>query len=246
MNDLSAPLRYRHITSIIVLSGLECAIASFNLACPKEIRDSKTKFNCIIANLPPEAATIIRDVIMNPDPLELYEIVRVGLIKRSGELSHQEIRKLLIGDELGNQRPKASSAIHPCAYKPVDIGESNRGSRSSIGGEANCVPHIRKQALLDSETNVKRYCILGNCKTHSIKTASGDSFYHELLRKFPAITKPHQPDQEIKHSVVHYIETTGRPITAKARRLAPDCLRIGKPEFQNMIDLGHIYATFQK
>ncbi|GFX17242.1 transposon Tf2-6 polyprotein [Trichonephila clavipes] len=35
---------------------------------------------------------------MNPDPVELYEKARTELIKRSGESSHQEIRKLLIGD----------------------------------------------------------------------------------------------------------------------------------------------------
>ncbi|GFU75226.1 hypothetical protein TNCV_2056691 [Trichonephila clavipes] len=81
---------------------------------------------------------------------------------------------------------------------------------------------------------------LGNSRIHSIKTVSGDSVYHELLRKFPDITKPPRPDQEIKHSVVHYIETNSRPITAKARRLAPDRLRIAKAEFENMITLGHM------
>ncbi|GFR06758.1 hypothetical protein TNCT_689821 [Trichonephila clavata] len=52
------------------------------------------------------------------------------------------------------------------------------------------------------------------------------------LRKFPDITKPFRPDQEIKHSPVHYVETTGRPAVAKA----PDHLRIAKDEFQNMTD----------
>ncbi|GFV38523.1 hypothetical protein TNCV_3491121 [Trichonephila clavipes] len=79
-----------------------------------------------------------------------------------------------------------------------------------------------------------------NSRIHSIKTVSGDSVYHELLRKFPDITKPPRPDQEIKHSVVHYIETNSRPVTAKARRLAPDRLRIAKAEFENMITLGHM------
>ncbi|GFV26703.1 transposon Ty3-G Gag-Pol polyprotein [Trichonephila clavipes] len=61
-----------------------------------------------------------------------------------------------------------------------------------------------------------------------------------FLRKFPDITKPPRPDQEIKHSVVHYIETNSRPVTAKARRLAPDRLCIAKAEFENMITLGHM------
>ncbi|GFV18419.1 hypothetical protein TNCV_886501, partial [Trichonephila clavipes] len=37
------------------------------ILCPKAITDSKTKFDTS-SHLPPEAATIIRDVIMNPDP----------------------------------------------------------------------------------------------------------------------------------------------------------------------------------
>ncbi|GFW25908.1 hypothetical protein TNCV_4979381 [Trichonephila clavipes] len=77
-----------------------------------------------------------------------------------------------------------SCTIHSCSYKPADTGESCRSSRSSHGGDSNC----------------------GNSRIHSIKTVSGDSVYHELLRKFPDITKPPRPDQEIKHSVVHYIE----------------------------------------
>ncbi|GFV63077.1 transposon Ty3-G Gag-Pol polyprotein [Trichonephila clavipes] len=81
---------------------------------------------------------------------------------------------------------------------------------------------------------------ISNSRIHSIKTVSGDSVYHEVLRKFPDITKPPRPDQEIKHSVVHYIETNSRPVTAKARRLAPDRLRIAKAEFENMITLGHM------
>ncbi|GFY14096.1 transposable element Tcb2 transposase [Trichonephila clavipes] len=85
-----------------------------------------------------------------------------------------------------------------------------------------------------------------NSRIHSIKTVSGDSVYHELLRKFPDITKPPRPDQEIKHSVVHYIETNSRPVTAKARRLAPDRLRIAKAEFENMITLGHMRPSKSK
>ncbi|GFT35379.1 hypothetical protein TNCV_275021 [Trichonephila clavipes] len=52
-------------------------------AVPQAITDSKTKFNYIIAHLPPEAATIIRDVIMIPDPVEPYEKARTELIKEA-------------------------------------------------------------------------------------------------------------------------------------------------------------------
>ncbi|GFV23244.1 transposon Tf2-11 polyprotein [Trichonephila clavipes] len=40
--------------------------------------------------------------------------------------------------------------------------------------------------------------------------------------------------------IEHFIETSGPPVFAKARRLAPDCLTIAKSEFQHMINLGYI------
>ncbi|GFX55736.1 transposon Tf2-9 polyprotein [Trichonephila clavipes] len=77
--------------------------STFQLGCPKAITDSKTKFNYIIAHLPPEAATIIRDVIMNPDPVEPYEKARMELIKeavnhpikKSGNYSSEKNSELL-------------------------------------------------------------------------------------------------------------------------------------------------------
>lgn len=104
----------------------------------------------------------------------------------------------------------------------------------------NLMPNLATRKLVDSHTNIVSQCILRESEIHSIKTVSGDSIYHTLLREFPEITKPPRPDQEIKHSVVHHIQTTGPPVTAKARRLAPDRLRIAKDEFQSMIELGHM------
>ncbi|GFT11986.1 hypothetical protein TNCV_725911 [Trichonephila clavipes] len=183
--------------------------STFQLGCPKAITDSRTKFNYIIAHSPPEAATIIRDVIMNPDPVEPYEKARMELIKRSGESSHQEIRKLLIG-ELGAASAH-SCTIHSCSYKPADIGESCRSSRSSHGGDANCGLRRIFQWTFS----------VGNVSTPII---GADFLYNFRL----------VPD------IIHYIETTSRPVTAKARRLAPDRLRIAKAEFENMIILGHM------
>ncbi|GFV64883.1 uncharacterized protein TNCV_3847481 [Trichonephila clavipes] len=62
--------------------------------------------------------------------------------------------------------------------------------------------------------------------------------YFTNLENFLTSQNLPRPDQEIKHSV--YIETNSRPVTAKARRLAPDRLRIAKAEFENMITLGHM------
>ncbi|GFY78037.1 hypothetical protein TNIN_92191 [Trichonephila inaurata madagascariensis] len=114
----------------------------------------------------PEAATIIRDVIRNRDPVDPYETTREKLIKRRGESlttpRDQEITHRRGGRRLTSRLniacyeeacrtpiafqtyartfPTASldeNAIHPCGYEPTDIGESSRGSQSSNGGDAN-------------------------------------------------------------------------------------------------------------
>lgn len=43
---------------------------------------------------------------------------------------------------------------------------------------------------------------------------------------------------KIKHSVVHFIETTGHPVCEKARRLSPEKLLIAKAEFAYMCEQG--------
>ncbi|GFT54648.1 hypothetical protein TNCV_2490691 [Trichonephila clavipes] len=40
------------------------------------------------------------------------------------------------------------------------------------------------------------------------------------------IVKPPSFSQEVKHNIKHFIETSGPPVFAKARRLAPDRLKL--------------------
>ena len=44
----------------------------------------------------------------------------------------------------------------------------------------------------------------------------------------------------IMHDVTHHIETTGPPVSARPRRLAPECLCAAKQEFDHMLQLGVI------
>ncbi|GFX87410.1 transposon Tf2-9 polyprotein [Trichonephila clavipes] len=75
-----------------------------------------------------------------------------------------------------------------------------------------------------------------NVYIHSIKLVSGESIFHDVLREFPEIVKPPSFSQEVKHNVKHLIETSGPPVFAKARRLAPDRLKTAKSEFQHMLN----------
>lgn len=59
----------------------------------------------------------------------------------------------------------------------------------------------------------------------------------DLLRKFPEITRA-TPVGPIKHSVRHYIETHGPPVFSRARRLAPDRLRVAREAIEYALQQG--------
>lgn len=79
--------------------------STFQLGTPKPITDPKTKYNYCVANLPPETASLVRDVLMNPNSEDPYKALKDALIARSGESAHQEIRKLLQGENIGDRKP---------------------------------------------------------------------------------------------------------------------------------------------
>jgi len=79
--------------------------STFALATPKPITESLTKYNYVVSHLPPEVATIVRDILMKPDEEDPYNNLKTTLVNRSGESSQQEIRQLLSGEELGDRKP---------------------------------------------------------------------------------------------------------------------------------------------
>ncbi|GFT80134.1 transposon Tf2-9 polyprotein [Trichonephila clavipes] len=313
---------------------------TFALGVPKAITDTFTKFNYIVSNLPPEAAAIVRDLIITPDETDPYRAIKAQLIQRTGESSQQEIRKLLTGEELGDRKPsellrtmnrRAASHNVPkeLIYKkkriqrgvnattfsqphisrrlfikdkssntaflidtgsnvsvlPASLSEKRKGNSIQqlsaantspinvygkrlltldlnlrrvfrwpfliasvsvpiIGADFlynfNISPDLRNRKLINNATKISRNCKLVSPEVHSIKLVSGESIFHGVLREFPEIVKPPSFSQEVKHNIKHFIETSGPPVFAKARRLAPDRLKIAKSEFQQILNLGHV------
>ncbi|BHF75397.1 hypothetical protein SprV_0501849400 [Sparganum proliferum] len=64
--------------------------------------------------------------------------------------------------------------------------------------------------------------------------------YRDLLLQHPNIIKPQFRSGEIQHDVVHHIRTSGPPVFARPRRLAPSRLQAAKAEFEHMLQLGII------
>ncbi|GFX07175.1 transposon Tf2-9 polyprotein [Trichonephila clavipes] len=347
---------------------------TFALGVSKAITDTFTKFNYIVSNLPPKAAAIVKDLIITPDETDPYGAIKAQLIQRTGELSQQEIRKLLTGEDLGDRKPsellrtmnrraashnvpkelmlevflqqlptavqtilasitpitvekaaevadrilevstptvslstnatasssenhilqeierlhkriddltmkerrtperrnsyrprnrsfsrsresccwyhkkfqeRAKKCIPPCSYKEKKTNPARTSDSVPIIGadflyNFNILPDLRNRKLLDNATKISTNCKLVSPEVHSIKLVSGESIFHGVLREFPEIVKPPSFSQEVKHNIKHFIETSGPPVFAKARRLAPDHLKIAKSEFQHMLNLGHV------
>lgn len=100
---------------------------------------------------------------------------------------------------------------------------------------------IRNQRLIDQHTTLGTPVSLANFPENvfSVKVMSGDSLYHNILAKYPDITRPAGINKTPQHSTLHYIRTTpGPPESCTPRRLAPDRLKIAKAEFEAMLQMG--------
>ncbi|KAK3729078.1 hypothetical protein RRG08_005451 [Elysia crispata] len=64
--------------------------------------------------------------------------------------------------------------------------------------------------------------------------------FRKILHEFPDILRPTFSSADVKHGVRHFVPTTGAPIHARARRLAPDKLAVAKCEFLEMEHMGII------
>ena len=93
---------------------------------------------------------------------------------------------------------------------------------------SDATTHLYVQGISSSDTS----------PSPSILPNKTDTPYLSLLAEFPGLTKVCSPDCPVKHEVTHHIETTGPPVSARPRRLAPERLRAAKQEFEHMLQLG--------
>lgn len=104
----------------------------------------------------------------------------------------------------------------------------------------NLLPDCRHQRIIDGTTKLTVPASLALISQESVKAVTcGNSPYDKIIAEFPDISRPPGRDRVIKHATVHYISTTeGPPVTARARRLAPDKLRTAQKIFADMVESG--------
>ncbi|GFU36089.1 uncharacterized protein TNCV_2343021 [Trichonephila clavipes] len=99
MSEVGVLYKYHYIIDPIPLCGLFMCESTFALATPKPVTEVLTKYNYIVAHLPP-----IRYVLMHPDATD-QRTNKKWTYKLCRGISSQEIQNLLSGEELGSQKP---------------------------------------------------------------------------------------------------------------------------------------------
>jgi hypothetical protein len=110
----------------------------------------------------------------------------------------------------------------------------------------NLLVDARNKTLINGTTKLICQGQLARKSTTSVaKTIAGDSSYNKLLANFPNLKRPPVFRWSyVKRSTQHYIDTTPGPsIHSKARRLAPDRLKIAKEEIELMFRQGIIQLS---
>ena len=87
---------------------------------------------------------------------------------------------------------------------------------------SDVVTHLHIQGIMCDTTS----------PSPSLLPRRATSVHDEILAEFPSITQPCTSEASVKHEVTHHIETTGPPVSARARRLAPERFWVARQEFE--------------
>lgn len=106
------------------------------------------------------------------------------------------------------------------------------------------LPDLTNKQLYDQQTGQVIHCqqitVNDQCTLSVSVTTDFESKCLTLLSQFPSLTQDTQAQLNFKHNVRHSIETKGRPVKCKPRRLNAEKLEIAKSEFRKMIEEGTI------
>lgn len=100
---------------------------------------------------------------------------------------------------------------------------------------------IKNKLLIDSVTTLSVNTISVNIPSYEITTLQAEMFTPEisnLLNRFKSVLHADATLNSVKHNVVHFIETSGPPVTSKVRRLNKEKLGIAKAEIDTWLTQG--------
>ncbi|XP_064488307.1 uncharacterized protein LOC135400394 [Ornithodoros turicata] len=99
---------------------------------------------------------------------------------------------------------------------------------------------VARKRLVDLSTNLSvRAFSASDVPFPTLTTISALlSPYAAILREFSTLTQAPDWSKPVSHSVVHYIKTSGAPVFARPRRLAPETFKMVRAEFNHMLAIG--------
>ncbi len=102
------------------------------------------------------------------------------------------------------------------------------------------LPNLKRRILVDGATSLRTKGTVESVHYSSITTI-GTSEFSKILAEFPGLTQPTTRRAcKFVHKTTHVIETTGQPVSARARRLPPEKLRAARTAFEEMLKLEDI------
>ena len=106
----------------------------------------------------------------------------------------------------------------------------------------NLLVDMKQSRLVDSITQLRVQGILSHTPSPSpsFPPLQSTNTYTSLIAKYPTVFQPHLSTHTVEHDVTHHIQTTGPPVSARPRRLAPEKLTIARQEFEHMLEEGII------
>ena len=120
--------------------------------------------------------------------------------------------------------------------------------RSLLGAnflrQHNLLVDIRNHRLIEADKFSGFSCSISSATTNHLALVEPTSNkFCKVLNEFPDLLKPTFSTAVVKHRVQHFIPTKDRPVFARARRLAPEKLKIAKAEFLEMEKMGIVQKS---
>lgn len=97
---------------------------------------------------------------------------------------------------------------------------------------------IKRKQLIDGVTSLQTPCTVNKSNIQSIKLITEETKYTALIKKYSSITQLDKIGKVASPTIMHYIETKGKPVYCKARPLHGVKLAAAKKEFDFLLEKG--------
>ncbi|XP_047987090.1 uncharacterized protein LOC125226951, partial [Leguminivora glycinivorella] len=97
---------------------------------------------------------------------------------------------------------------------------------------------LDQKKLIDKTTKFQVDAVEVSTTQEAVYLISSDQEFYDILREYPDVLRPMSVKTPAKHSVQHFITTTGPPLFARPRPLPPDKYAAAKAEFERLMAMG--------